>query len=117
MDSLDIYLDRRYNSKSYTCYHFTSDVWKDLTGIDLSDVIHRLFTNGKLDRAHVKRFVELDKPVSPCIVVMQRGRTVPHIGVYVDGSILHIHGTGVEFQNPVTATRGFHSVRYVTCKS
>ena len=117
MDSFDKYMDRRYVPVTYTCYHFAAEVWKDLTDIDLSDEIHEIFSSVHLSKAHVKRFHILAVPVSPCLVVMQRGRTVPHIGVYKDGGILHIHAHGVEFQNIPTATRGFHSVRYFTRKS
>lgn len=117
MASFDKYLDRVYNSKSYTCYHFASEVWLDLTQIDLSEELHKLFSIGHLTRNHVKKFEILAKPISPCLVIMQRGRTVPHIGIYWRGSILHIHGQGVEFQNVSTATRGFNHVRYFTCKN
>lgn len=110
-------MDRRYISLVYTCYHFAAEVWKDLTDIDLSNEIQDIFSNAHLSKEHIKRFNILSEPISPCLVVMQRGRTVPHIGVYVDGGIIHIHGHGVEYQNIPTATRGFHHVRYFTCKS
>jgi len=110
-------MDRKYIEGVYTCYHFASEVWKDLTGIDLSVEIHSIFTSAHISREHIKRFNVLLQPVSPCLVVMQRGRTTPHIGVYKDGGILHIHGHGVEYQNIPTATRGFPYVRYIACKS
>lgn len=81
------------------------------------DDIHQIINLHTLSKSHIKRFKILEAPISPCIVVMQRGITTPHIGIFIDGNILHIHGGGVEYQPIRTATRGFNQIRYVVCKN
>lgn len=116
--SIDCFHGRVYSDRRYTCYHFAREVWLHLTGVDLAQRVAGLFGSvplAKLQRAHVRAFAPLPGPVSPCLVVMQRHRAVPHVGVYVDGRVLHLTRQGVEFQPIHVAGCGFTRIRYVQC--
>lgn len=116
--NLDHFHERRYDRQSYNCAHFVAEVWQCLTEQDITQELGGFLRpptqrNAKMGLRRV--FIKLAAPVSPCIALMQRHRTVPHVGVYLDGGILHIHEHGVEFMSPNVASRGFASVKYFTC--
>lgn len=48
----------------------------------------------------------LKSPVSPCFVLMQRSQTIPHIGVYWKGRVLHLNDKGAQYQ-PLNIARGY----------
>lgn len=115
--SIDKYLNRKYNYQTYNCLHFSRDVWLDMTGIDITEKLNGLLgkASDRMISTHtVKSFIRLLNPISPCIVLMQRPRTSPHMGIYIDGSVLHIKPNGVEFFPLDIASFGFKTVRYYT---
>ena len=112
--SIDKFFDCKYDRRRYNCYHFTRDVWLDLTG-RLLVLDESIFLNGKLTKAYVRQFVSIVKPVSPCIVVMQRKGFAPHVGVYVRGNVFHIQINGPEYQPVDVASRGFQTIRFALC--
>jgi hypothetical protein len=93
--SIDKYLDRM-PTKNYRCFDFVNEVWRDLTG---KDAIQQ-FLN--------RKFVRLAGPVSPCVVAMQKRDTTPHVGIFIDGRILHLRDYGVEYQ-PLVVARSFYT--------
>lgn len=114
--SIDKFLFRKFNEDTYNCMHFAAEVWADLTGEDLAKKLGRLLFDStdrrRITRAIVRNFVRLARPVSPCLVIMQRARSSPHIAVYVRGRVLNIHQHGVQFQPIDVAARCFTSVTY-----
>lgn len=86
--SIDNYLHRR-RTREYDCLAFAAEVWRDLTGEDLAAQITGAFAEhaalGLRRKLHV-----LERPRSPCLVLLNGGRSEPHIGVYVDGRVLHL---------------------------
>lgn len=114
--SIDKFLDRQFNEDSYNCLHFACEAWLDLTGQDirqrLDDLLAVPAAQRRIGRAYTADFKRLDRPHSPCLVLMQRPRSTPHIGVYVRGRVLHIREEGVEFQPLNVATLGFKRVRF-----
>lgn len=114
--SIDEFFFRRFNPQTYNCTHFTAEVWAQLTGDDLAHKLGRLLTDAldvrQLTRGIVRNFSRLDAPVDPCLIVMQRARSAPHIGVYVRGKVLHIHDRGVEYQPVDVASRCFQTVTF-----
>lgn len=114
--SIDKYLNRRYNYKTYNCLHFTKDVWLDLTNIDITEKLQGLLEGmicaRKISSKTMSSFTKLEKPMSPCIVLMQRPRTTPHVGIYIDGGVLHIKPKGVEFFPVNIASFGFKTVKF-----
>lgn len=105
------FLSKTYDSRAYNCWDFALEVWADLKGAGLphqatdakapASQLHELATI----TAH-KDFVSLTKPVSPCFVLMQRKRLAPHIGVYLNGKVLHMNSGGAVYADldHVTAT-------------
>ena len=112
--SVDPFLDRE-QSKTYNCLDFVREVWLDMTGQDITAKLTRLqgaFSDRKATVSGVKGFRRLLEPSSPCFAVMQRYLFVPHIGIYLDGRILHLTDKGVQFQPLVVARQYFISVKY-----
>jgi hypothetical protein len=114
MISIDPFLDRR-RRKGYDCLDFAREVWLALTGQDIRERLAglaRAVAEPRLTISGYRGFQKLLKPCSPCLAVMQRPRANPHIGIYLDGKILHLIERGVEFQPLVVATIGFSTVKY-----
>jgi len=117
--SVDRYLDRRYHRRDYHCLTFSSEVWLAETGQDIVQQLAGLMgqaSTRKISRDHVNAFARHDTPQDPCLVLFQRPRTAPHVGVYLRGRVLHITDQGVEYQPIDVASRSFETVRFYTCK-
>lgn len=115
---LDDFFYRRYNRQNYNCAHFVCEVWKHLTGQNIETELEGFLRPPKdrrADPALRRKFKKLAAPVSPCLVLMQRHKSVPHAGVYIRGRIIHIHELGVECLPVDVATRGFNKLGYYTC--
>lgn len=111
--SIDQFFGVKYDKKSYNCYHFSCDVWRHLTGEDLSQIIDdQMQTTGILYRRYVRQFRELVKPVSPCLVIMQNPHEITHMGIFYNGRVLHLTESGTEYQPPIVACRHHLEVRY-----
>lgn len=118
MFSVDDYLERTYNRKTYNCAHFVCEVWQALTGEDISGAL-RGFLNGRGEgRAIIndlRKFKRLDAPESPCLALFHATRQAPHVGIYFKGRILHIQPRGVEFQPVEVVMLGFKRMGYYKC--
>ena len=113
--SVDPYLARKYVEGRYTCSEFARDVWLDLTGEDIGErlrLLHVAATDRRIRADDYRAFSRLREPSSPCIALLRRPRTVPHMGVYLRRRILHLNGLGVFFQTPSVALLGFKTVSY-----
>jgi len=113
--SIDVYLDRKYQRLSYNCYHFVSEVLCDLTGVNLID--QKSLHGYRLFKAFANQFVEIPKPENLCIVIFQRPRSVPHVGLFIRGNVLHIKSSGVEYQPLHVVKIGYTSVRFAKCRN
>lgn len=116
--SVDKLLGKTYNRDAYNCVHFLVDAWRHLVGQDLSarlaGFLRPAAARGVVAPAR-HDFARLDAPCSPCIVLMHRPRSAPHVGMYYRGRVLHIHEHGVEYQPIDVASRGFTKLRYYKC--
>lgn len=113
--STDKFLDRSFNEKSYNCYDLVREAWLDLTGTDLGAQTPdsksiSTYTEKALFVAN--QLTELQVPENPCIVLMLRSRTIPHIGVYVNGKVLHLSRTGTHYVALSSATASFPTVKF-----
>lgn len=112
---IDKYLGWKFNLRTRNCWTLVRAVWQELTGVDLEDL-----TPSEPNRTSCwlavttaqSRFIEIPMPVSPCIVLMQRAEDIPHIGVFIDGKVLHLRPTGVVWQPIEIATMCFPVVIY-----
>ncbi len=108
--NLDPLFFKVYNKESYRCTHFVGDVWEHLTGDNIFDLLDS-------DFALRKNFTRLQKPVAPCIALLQQRGNNPHIGVFLGRTIIHLNRTGVENLKPSVVARGFsEKIRYYSCK-
>jgi len=116
--SIDQFFNRTYNRNTYNCAHFVVEVIHRLKGVDISETMRGFLMPPKerTVRASLRRaFVKLEKPENYCIVLMQRARTTPHVGVYIDGRVLQIHERGVEYVDLDLASRGFTKTGFYQC--
>lgn len=112
--SVDPFFDRM-PTETYNCLDFVREVWQAMTGEDITNRFPGLvgdFHSRKVTQEGVRSSTRLQSPVSPCFVVMQRRGMVPHVGIYLDRRILHLHTRGVEFQPLVVVREYFTSIRY-----
>ncbi len=116
--SIDCFLDRTYDKRTYNCAHFVSEVWEYLTGVRIDDILKGFLLPPK--ERHVcpeirHSFRKLDKPRGLCIVLMQRPRTDPHVGLFYKNKILHITESGPCLVPFEIATLGFKKVWFYKC--
>ncbi len=118
--SIDKYFFRTYNRETYNCAHLVCEVWKDITGQDLSGPMRGFLAgrgNTRAILADLRRFRRLDGPVSPCIVLFQAPKLAPHTGIFIRGRVLHIQPRGVEFQPVEVISPGFKKTGFYTWQS
>lgn len=99
----DDYMGRRFDLRTANCWHLVRDVWRDMTGVDLGDLTPPETDASSLDDAvwaavEGTRFVALERPAAPCIVLMRRRREMPHVGVLLRWRLLHMTPKGM--RNP-----------------
>jgi len=112
--SIDPLLDR-IPSRSYNCLDFAIDAWIHLSGDEhASEKLRSLCDRIRIFLSAVRGFKKLSKASSPCFVIMQKTRTDPHVGIFVDGRILHLIESGVEFQPIQVARRYFSKIGFYT---
>lgn len=105
MFSIDDYLQRKFDMKSYNCWHMAKEAWQELT----SEV---------LQSRDIGNFVRLTKPQAPCFVLMQKKNAVPHVGIFYNGKVLHLHPVRNACYEPVfLASIGFHETDYYVTRT
>jgi len=113
---VDRHLGARWRGDDYNCLHFATDVWRDLTGEDVTEgliaTMAQTTAERRMTRRAVRAFSRLEGPQDPCLVLMRRPRSEPHVGVFMRGRVLHLTERGAEFMEPAVASRGFKEVVY-----
>lgn len=113
--SIDHFFHKRYDRDRYNCAHFVCDVWEHEAGVRIDEALDCFLKPVKERRARQSlraAFEKLERPESPCIVLMQRKKSTPHVGVFLRGRVLHIHELGVEFQPLDVVSRAFDKVGF-----
>jgi cell wall-associated NlpC family hydrolase len=105
---IDKWLSKKFvaGRDGYNCWAFARDVWQELTGKDLGNQTPVSSTLQDYNLSAEQFSLELqrlDRPVDPCLVLMQRPRLSPHVGVYFKGKILHLNQSGA-FYVPLEQT-------------
>lgn len=96
---VDKYLLKEYSLR-YNCWDFAREVWSELTGTDLGAQTPEVHTpNSYTDRALkvANTLQKLENVTDPCIVLFQRSRINPHVGVYYKGRVLHLDKNGAQY--------------------
>lgn len=113
--SIDRYFFRVYHETEYNCLHFARDVWRDISGVDITDYLLPLFRpeTKKPALSHFKHFRRLSRMEDPCLVLLTKPKlSTAHIGIFLRGRILHIQAAGVQYQPLDVVQLGFKTVRF-----
>lgn len=113
--SVDRYLFKRYDKKAYNCRHFAREVWLELTGEDIAERITFFWDDpdkSHIAKSDVQAFRRLHEPCNPCLAMMRNPKSPPHLGIYLDGRILHLDGDGAYYIRPEVVRQFWHSLTY-----
>jgi len=113
--NIDAFLDKRYHSSKYNCAAFVCEVWKVIARQDISSALQGAMTGeaSRVLHAHnLTVFKRLTVPHTPCLALFQANRKAPHVGIWLDGKILHITENGVNWIPLDVAMIGFNQVRF-----
>ena len=114
--NVDEYLNRVY-TPTYKCFDFVREVWLDSFGIDIGDMLKSFLgvvSDRRIKLKEAKQMVILDKPQSPCFVLLQRRgiKTPPHIGIWYNNAVLHLASTGAQYFPLADVARQYHKVTF-----
>jgi hypothetical protein len=115
MINIDKYLGKTFRHGKYNCYDFVREIWLELKGVDLGAQTPEepgvvSYTNKALQVAN--NLVRLESPEDPSIVLFQRARLEPHIGVYVSGRVLHLNRKGAYYMHLDQVSTGYPTVTF-----
>lgn len=96
----------KYDADKYCCEHFLIDAYRHYTGIDISN---KLLTSGFFNASNLRQFRAVDKP-SQHTIVLFRDKGKAHVGLWLDGRVLHLEPHGVVWQLLAVAKQGFDRV-------
>jgi len=116
--SIDKYFSKHYDKQNYNCAHFVVDVYSDMFGEDLRPTLSSVLLPRharSLSVSTARKFIVLESPENPCIVLMQRPRSDLHVGIWYNRRVLHLVSTGVHYQPLNVASYGFSKVRFIKC--
>lgn len=97
-----------YDADSYCCEHFLIDAYKHYTNIDLTP---KLLTKGFFNVRNLRQFARVDKPKQHTIVLF-RAKNEAHVGLWIDGRVLHLEPHGVVWQPLDYIKRDFERVTF-----
>lgn len=112
--NLDRFFAKEYHRVNYNCAHFAVEVWHEVTGQDLSGQME-VFAAPPGQAKVTKRghtFTRIVAPETPCLVLVNGVDRAAHLGVHLNGKMIHIRPTGVEFITLAVACRGAKRVRF-----
>lgn len=100
--------DIEYDADNYNCVHFLVDAHNHYTAINISD---KLLNGGFDNPKNVRNFKRVKTPTQHCIVLM-RSKERAHVGLWLDGCVLHLDSGGVVWQSLNIAKLGFDKVLF-----
>lgn len=115
--NIDKYLDRQFNDRSYNCFDFVREVWRDTTGKDLghqTPAVHSVDTYTIQALSVADTLKKHESPQDPSIVLMLRKRLEPHIGIYYRGRVLHLNRQGAHYADFGHVTAPYITVQFYT---
>ena len=121
MKSIDCLLDRQHDRVSYHCVHFVIEAGKYLFGYDFTDnflgLSKPLDSNGSPSRHTVKNSNKTQTPIDGTVVLMTKLDNRLHVGLYYDGSVLHLSKGGVRYQSIRQLQREYKRLRFYNAKN
>lgn len=120
MFKVENYLLKQHNMVTYNCWDFIREVWEDLTAQDIGyrtpKGASRKDMKHKFAREEAE-FQRIDELQNPCIVLFTRKNALPHVGVYLNGGVLHLPEHNTAKYEPIDIVGlGFKETRYYLCK-
>lgn len=104
---------KRYHEGNYNCAHFVRDCYKILFGLDTEELLSGFMLPPKDRKPNHEKFREhltlLKEPETPCIAITGD----PHVGLYLNGRVLHCTSNGVFYDEPETLGK---NIRYYRCQ-
>ena len=98
--SISQFFRKTYNAESYNCGHFVCELWEHVTGQNIEHVAEAFRTKELSEyRPFHSLLSRLAEPSDPCLVVMRTQSIIPHVGVYIEGAVLHITEDGVRHES------------------
>lgn len=110
--NLDWAFSKTYDARNYNCAHFVIEIFEKALGIDgpMKEALEGFLT-GRGDRrvyAHkLKVFKRLDQAREGCLCLFHAPASEPHVGIYLEGRVLHLTKTGVHWVELPIAMIGF----------
>ena len=116
MKSIDCLLDRQHDRENYHCVHFVIEAGEYLFGYDFTDnflgLSNPLDRNGNPSRHTVKNSERVQAPTDGTVVLMTKLDNGLHVGLYLDGRVLHLTEQGVRFETVRALGRMYKRIRY-----
>lgn len=112
---VDRFLQKEFSYRDYNCFHFVRDVWLELTGNDLGDQTPQspgVDTYNQKALLVANTLLALAMPEDPSIVLLQRDRLEPHVGVFYKGRVLHLNRKGAYYMPLSQVTPGYTTVGF-----
>jgi hypothetical protein len=99
--SIDKFLDR-IKSKDYNCLDFAAEVWAEMFDAERATALKALCVaahDGRIDWSIISKFERIREPHSPGLVFFLRKRQAPHVGIFLNGAVLHLGDNGAVYQD------------------
>ena len=109
------YARKQYDDDNYDCLHFACEIYHQLTDIDISDDVFVICPNtGKrlVNPQKLREYQPLTAPKSPCFALMHRDDGRTHAGIFIDGCIVHLTKSGLQYLPPHLLTATYPKINY-----
>lgn len=117
--SIESLYNKQYNENNYNCAHFVRDAWLILKGEELSTGLAGLLAGPRMREvsAHsLAAFEALSDPQSPCLALFRAFGRDPHVGIWLNGKVLHLTENGVNYIQLEDVMVCFNQVRFYNVK-
>jgi hypothetical protein len=118
--NIDRFMDRTYDKDSYNCAHFVCEVWNDVTGEPISDLLACFLLPRQFRHVGLplrRSFYRLGAPVPPCLALFSNRRDTPHVGIFLRGGrILELTKAGVRCLPLEIVATNYQKVEFFKCK-
>lgn len=115
---IDQFFGKKYHPRDYNCAHFVCDVLAAVKSPVMGELL-RGFLCAKKNRKALKddlsKIILLNAPIDWCVVLFQRPKAATHVGIYLNGRVLHLSKQSVQYQPLDVVALGFKKVRFFTC--
>lgn len=99
--SLDFFLDKTW-SESYTCFDFACDVFNHVNNTNITK-------QSLVERNELKEIHNIE---DKCFALLSNNIGVDHVGVIINGKIIHLAPTGAQMVSLDILRLHFRSVRF-----